>query len=216
MSFSSDKCFLTGCDSNFEWMLPWCVSNIQRHMPDIPVVVADFGMSKKGLQSARDAGVQEVLSGFQTSGGKKSWFLKPDALLRSPYEKTVWIDVDCEVVAPCPEIFNYCISEKLALTYDPWAKRRGRAYWATGVIGVKGSPMILKEWATHCRKARGRGDQELLYSIIGSSDIKVNRMPPEFQWLRLDIKHGLDSDSKKVIHWTGPHGKTHIRRLLSS
>ena len=212
MSFLSDRCFLTGCDSNFEWMLPWCISNIQKHMPNIPVVVADFGLSQQGIKNAVENGA-EILTGFWKPE-RKSWFLKPEAVLLSPYEKTCWIDIDCEVVAPCPEIFDYAVTEMLALTPDHWAKKRKRAYWATGVIVVKNKPMILKEWATQCRKEKTRGDQEALYSIIGNSKDRVNAMPMEYQWLRLDLKYGVDSNSKKIIHWTGPIGKRHIRTLI--
>ena len=39
-----DKCFITGCDENTEWMPPWFVENYKAHN-DIPLVFADFGVS---------------------------------------------------------------------------------------------------------------------------------------------------------------------------
>lgn len=128
-------------------------------MPEIPIVVADFGLSQKGIKVAVESGA-EILTGFWKPE-RKSWFLKPEAVLLSPYEKTCWIDIDCEVVAPCPEIFDYAITEKIGLTPDHWAKRRGRAHWATGVIVVKGKPMkSLKSGQLNVVKKENEGTKK--------------------------------------------------------
>ena len=39
-------------------------------------------------------------------------------------------------------------------------------------------------------------------------------MPLEYQWLRISLVNGYDSPNKKIIHWTGPVGKQHIRENL--
>ena len=39
-------------------------------------------------------------------------------------------------------------------------------------------------------------------------------MPLEYQWLRIQLEHGQDSPNKKIMHWTGPSGKKHIREKL--
>ena len=46
MKSSMLKVFLTGCDNNTEWQLPWFVHNYRKHNT-IPLVLADFGMSKE-------------------------------------------------------------------------------------------------------------------------------------------------------------------------
>ena len=42
----------------------------------------------------------------------------------------------------------------------------------------------------------------------------IVKMPLEYQWLRISLMNGHDSPNKKVIHWTGPVGKQHIRENL--
>ena len=39
-------------------------------------------------------------------------------------------------------------------------------------------------------------------------------MPMDYQWLRIQLARGEDNPNKKIIHWTGPVGKEHIRRQL--
>ena len=40
------------------------------------------------------------------------------------------------------------------------------------------------------------------------------KMPLEYQWLRISLDNYYDSPNKKIIHWTGPVGKQHIREKL--
>ena len=62
-----------------------------------------------------------------------------------------------------------------------------------------------------------RGDQEVLYKMMQDrpeyNDFIV-KMPLEYQWLRVSLANGYDSPNKKIIHWTGPMGKQHIRENL--
>ena len=43
---------------------------------------------------------------------------------------------------------------------------------------------------------------------------QIIKMPLEYQWLRLSLHQGYDSPDKKIVHWTGPVGKQHIRENL--
>ena len=81
---------------------------------------------------------------------------------------------------------------------------------------VKGKPDILKRWVERCENnPKGTiGDQECLGDMIGVSEEFIVEMPQEYQWLRLMLQEGYDSPDKKIIHWTGPKGKLHIRTRL--
>ena len=43
-----NKAFLTGCDHKTEWMLPWFVENFRLTNPSIPLIFANFGITKDG------------------------------------------------------------------------------------------------------------------------------------------------------------------------
>ena len=144
-----------------------------------------------------------------------AWFYKPRALLDTPYEYRCWVDIDCEVMAPIDDIFDYPTDDKIALTHD--VCRGEEWWWATGVNVAKGSPKILRDWAYITEHSNMRGDQEVLFQMIVddySYHEMIVEMPIEYQWLRIQLATGQDSPNKKIVHWTGPSGKAHIRENL--
>lgn len=217
----NDRCILTGTDAQQEWMLPWWLSNVRKHMPDVDITIADFGMSEKMqsyLAQYKNQGLN-ILTGFPKV--PKNWFLKPQAMLQSPYKYTCWLDTDCEVLDSFHEIFDYATDgNKLGLTTDIWAlrnkKKAFRAYWQSGVVVFKDKPEILHRWAKRSLECTERGDMEALYALIGKSNEFVNEMPQDYQWLRLSLKNGLNSVSKKIMHWTGRKGKLLIEKYLQT
>jgi hypothetical protein len=89
-------------------------------------------------------------------------------------------------------------------------------WWATGVIVVNDRPDLLYKWNDRLLKNDGiRGDQEALEDMIGNNTHEeIQELPQEYQWLRISLNQGKDSPTKKVIHWTGPVGRDHIRKNL--
>ena len=204
-----NKCFITGADVNHEDLLPWWLYNIKTHNPDIDVMIYDFGISPAILEYLKG---NKVKVSPPMVHGKKAWFFKPRAMLETPHDYVCWIDADCEVLEPIDDIFKYPTDTKMALTKDLVRPM----YWATGVNVVKGKPDILKRWVERCENnPKGTiGDQECLGDMIGVSEEFIIEMPQEYQWLRLMLQEGYDSPDKKIIHWTGPKGKLHIRTRL--
>lgn len=43
------KLFITGCDSNTQWMLKWFYENFKKHNPDAELLIWDFGMKNTRL-----------------------------------------------------------------------------------------------------------------------------------------------------------------------
>lgn len=202
--------FITGVDSNHEWMLEWWFNNIRKHS-DIPITICDFGMSDKMSNWAEMTASHFIK---YPKHHKCAWFYKSQCLLDSPFEKTCWLDADCQVLTNIDDIFKYAHEGKLGLTRDVG---RGKGWWATGVVVIKGKPVILQDWNNISRDSALRGDQETLNYLLQStsySDRQIAEMPLEYQWLRLQLSRGQDSPDKKVIHWTGPSGKEHIKTLL--
>ena len=217
----NDKTFLVGVDHNMEDMLPWWFNNVRTHHPDIDITIADFGMTDTGkFWTERHA--NKVLT--YEKHPKLAWFYKPQALLDAPYEYACWVDIDCQVLCPVPEIFDFPTADRMALTEDiikmgyyTNKPQGGEHWWATGVNVVKGKPQILKDWAWYTLHSDERGDQEVLYQMIKEKPEYQNmiiKMPLEYQWLRLSLHQGYDNPNKKIVHWTGPLGKKHIREVL--
>ena len=216
-----NKTFLTGSDHNLQDLIPWWVECVRKHNPDIHITIADFGLT----DSAKDwikHNVNHII--VYDRHPDLAWFLKPQAMVDCPYEYTCWLDLDCEMVAPVPEIFDFPTEDKMALTEDVIrmgyygaTPGQGQHWWAVGVNVVKGNPQILKDWAASTINTELRGDQEVLRDMIlrnpGYTG-KIIRMPLEYQWLRLSLVQGYDSPNKKIVHWTGPVGKQHIRENL--
>src|SRR5210317_1813547 len=115
----SSKLFITGCDYNTEWMLPWFVENFKKHNPETELVIYDFGM-RGGLYPE----MRKSLRGNQDKG----WFKKPAAMLNASQlaDNVCWIDTDCEIVGNINGIWEHLEPNKLLMAEDlPWSKRRG-------------------------------------------------------------------------------------------
>ena len=152
-----NKTFLTGSDHNLQDLLPWWVGCVRKHNPDIHITIADFGLTDSAREWV-DKNVDKVLT--YEMHPKLAWFYKPQSMIDCPYEYTCWLDLDCEMVAPVPEIFDFPTEDKMALTQDVV---RGGDIWAVGVNVVKGNPLILIDWARNTINTEERGDQEVLY-----------------------------------------------------
>lgn len=203
--------FITGVDQNHEWMLQWWVNNVRKHNKS-HITLCDFGMSPAISEWARNNSDHFIK---YEPHHKCAWFYKTQCLLDSPYEKTCWLDSDCQVVANIEDIFDYVEEGQIGITKD--VPRSNGEWWATGVVVVKGQPDILKGWHMVAEKAHLRGDQEAFRSMleqVPEFQKDIVEVPNEYQWLRLQLARRIDSPNKKVIHWTGPTGKQHIRSML--
>ena len=214
-----NKTFLTGADHNLQDLIPWWVECVRTHNPDIHITIADFGLTDSAKDWVKQNANHVIV---YERHPELAWFYKPQAMVDSPYEYTCWLDLDCEVLAPIPEIFDFPTENTMALTHDVVRGNpdhdRGIFWWAVGVNVVKGKPQILKDWARNTTNNKDlRGDQEVLHKMI-QVDPKYNeqiiKMPLEYQWLRIDLLNVKDSPNKKIVHWTGPAGKKHIRENL--
>ena len=216
---SNDRCFITGCDSNTEWMLKWFVENYCKHN-DTPIVFADFGVTQEmrsWIYQAREF-AQIIDPPKQSAGG---WFYKPVSLLASPCIETCWIDTDIHVLGDLSGIFKYVENDKLAMVEDkPWSKRRGETWHNSGVVAIRGKPPILKKWVDECRKNARVGDQEVLHEIVRINPMMrlmhISDVPNIYNWLRLQLIDGQDSPNKLCMHWTGQKGKDQIRKMMSN
>jgi len=213
-----DKAFLTGCDKNTEWMLPWFLDNYYKHN-NTPLVLADFGMTKFTLEAIKE---QKRVSAVMdlTNTSEKGWFKKPLSMYNCPSKLTCWIDTDCEVLGDISSVFNYVEDQKLAMVCDrPWSKRSKEIWYNSGVVAFKNKPKILEKWVQAVKKNPSRGDQETLHLLLETpldQMIYITELHNKYNWLRVQIENDKqDSKDKLVMHWTGEKGKKKIKGMMN-
>jgi len=209
-----DKAFVTGCDSNNEWQLPWFFKNYKKHN-DTPLVFADFGVSDIEAVKPHVHAVIDL-----TRIEEKGWFKKPKAIAHCPAQQKVWLDTDCEIRGNIGGIFELLKPNMLNMVEDkPWAKRRGGVQYNSGVVGVIGNPVILNMWAQWIKEGDAVGDQETLTANLNPiTSIKyINPLPNEYNWLRLQIENDNEpATDARVVHWTGQKGNDRIRSMMNA
>lgn len=208
-----DKVFITGCDSNNEWQLPWFFENYKKHN-DTPLVFADFGV--EDIEAVKPH-VHAVVN--LTKVEEKGWFKKPKAIFHCPAKQKVWLDTDCEIRGNISGIFGLLKPQMLNMIEDkPWAKRRGGVQYNSGVVGVIDKPVILGMWAQWVQEGGEVGDQEVLTANLNPiTAIKyINSLPNEYNWLRLQIENDNEpATNARVVHWTGAKGNDRIRSMIN-
>ena len=202
---------LTGVDTNHEDLLPWWLNNAIKHNQNENIGVWDFGMSNAMREKIQTQYPNVWLSIPLDQHFTSGWFYKLHAVIKAPEKRVAWLDVDCEILTTIEDVFNLVPPDMIGLTRD-WV--RGN-WWATGVIVVNDRPKLLYDWSNRLNEGNIRGDQEALNELIGNyTHEQVQELPQDYQWLRISLNKGQDSSTKKVIHWTGPVGRDHIRKNL--
>lgn len=213
-SKKQDKLFLTGCDQNNAWQLPWFIENYRKHN-DTPICFCDFGVDQATIAWMQHSKAFDLFLQIKNVkvGG---WFLKPYALYHSPAPKTCWIDTDCEVLGDISGVFDYIEPGKLAMAIDrPWTKRSGEQWHNSGVVGVQGKPEVLRKWMNAIETEPKRGDQETLHAMLPTpldKMVNITEIPNKYNWLRVQLENDKeDSSNKLIMHWTGKKGKDKIQ-----
>jgi len=211
----SNRMFITGCDKNCEWQLEWFLKNYRKHN-NVPIAFCDFGVSTEMRLLALSL-FDEVyqLPPQQYQG----WFYKPRALMNAPCEEKIWIDTDIEVLGDISGAFDLIEDNKLAMVEDkPWTKRRGETWHNSGFVGVRGTPVILRDWVKECSTRAKQGDQEVLHAMLGNNAILrekyITTLPNKYNWLRIQLLDGQDSPNKLCMHWTGQKGNYVIEKKI--
>tara|TARA_Y100001963_G_scaffold158878_2_gene260166 strand:- start:51 stop:740 length:690 start_codon:yes stop_codon:yes gene_type:complete len=211
-----EHAFLTGCDYRTEWMLPWFIDNFRLYNPEVPLVFANFGVSKKTYKYIKNE--SHAIINLEKEMGM-GWFLKPLSMLNCPSKYTCWIDTDCEVLDGLDGIWDHVEPLKLTMVEDkPWSRRSGEVWHNSGVVAFYNKPPILNAWWNAVKQSPKVGDQEILHQILDPLRrlTYIKDLPNEYNWLRLQLENdGQDNLEKKVMHWTGEKGKNRIRKKIS-
>lgn len=228
-----------GCDVRQEWLLPWWWKNYSAHN-DYPVVVFDFGMSEEGILWCQEKGVYRTLSSRVSSSSKEdlsrekqqewetrygagiwrvrgAWLKKPSALLESPFDESLWIDLDAQVKGDITPIFEALGSCDIAVTKDREQDfdflLPGEVNYNSGVIAYRKEAPIISQFAlmAHRLEQTLPGDQEFLTRTIYLYEPKLIELPPIYNWY-----HAWGPNASALIHhFCGGPAKVEILKSFS-
>ena len=173
---------LTGCDQTQEWMLKWWLHHAKKQT-DLPLSVIDFGMSESAKAYVKNQAHlidgQPALAPFKRSSKylfPKNWSLKWQkeasfqrpfyfakilATADSPYDESLWVDLDCKIIDNPIGAFAYMddrYGASMALdtpdTANKWQayrfiKPKSIAYQA-GVIPFTKTSSLMETWRQLC------------------------------------------------------------------
>ncbi|MCB1074730.1 MAG: hypothetical protein KDK59_04270 [Simkania sp.] len=221
---------LTGCDSNHEWMLKWWWNHYQT-CNSYPVTFIDFGMTQGAKNWCETKG--QVLSLTPTEVGaapdcaspfarikRKTWLSKPQALLKTPYDETIWIDIDAEVKQSLTPLFNQCPKDTFALCPELFFREEAEKNsglipkdaksFNTGVIVYPANAPLLSLWAEAAKQTTALGDQDLLSRLIFEKKVPVILLPSTFNRI-----HPAIGESDDVIyHYASQMGQSTLLEKL--
>jgi len=225
---------ICGCDAVQEWLLDWWWSSYSE-CNAFPVTFFDFGMSKEAkkwcqtrgeLKSLQDftllpyQGGSELIDEFKRAHGekmweyRKAWFCKPLAMLQSPYERSLWLDLDCEVMQPLDPLMNFPMGEV------SFAAARGfrceglplyhqKVFFNSGVVLFERKAPIIEKWALMALHENENylGDDQILSQLILKEQLPLAELPFEYNW---QPGEGINFNAL-IVHWIGKEGKKYIR-----
>lgn len=216
---------IVAADSQQEWLLKWWW-NHYRECNSHPVTFFDLGMSTSARLFCEKRG--EVIplslpdSWFQdpsptlvsewklTYPGpilhkRKAWFSKPFALQNSPYERTVWIDLDCQVRQSIAPLFPYTIDKNADGFSVVLIEHEQNHYQNSGVLAARRHSPVTHAWAENARTKNHlfQGDDDLLVSTIRENHYKTSFFPMTYNYPT--ILPGYENAA--IRHYVGPTGK---------
>lgn len=237
---------MTGCDSQQEWMLPWWHRCFREHN-DCKIVFADFGMTKEAREWCESRGEvisvdfpekyfisksqipadkialwESIYRAERLWSSRKAWFMKPLAMVKTPFLRTIWIDLDCEVKGPIQSVFSVCDEKDgIAAVVEPLPSiekqqqlgflKEGQKLYNTGVVVFKRGAFPIKEWAKEALQKNGDypGNQTLLVQLLSKKKWTVYELESRYNWRMM---HGSNPNAV-IIHWVSVSGKDKIRQM---
>lgn len=234
---------LVGCDEAQEWLLPWWWKNYSS-FNQFPVSFVDLGLSEEGRKWCEDRGELlychaekrpaskeeinpkvasrwEEIYGEDLWKSRQSWFQKPLCMLQSPYERTIWLDLDCEVLGSLHDLFSYCECKAgLGMAQEPHSSQLqemakglllpNEVLFNSGVIVFSKGSSLVKKWANEAQKKSAEfwGDGHLLSRLIHIEKYDIQVLPDVYNWR---MSQGIHL-SASIVHWVGSWGKEYIKK----
>lgn len=229
---------MTGCNADQEWMLKWWWKHYKKHN-DYPVTFSDFGMSAGARKWCEERGTllpfnpqsinlkMETAAawgdkiGISTWSKRAIWFAKALILEETPYEKTVWTDIDCEILKPLTPLFELAESKDgFAIAYDNEENTRlakkcrmiedNVRVLQVGVLAFKKTSPVIPAWIDYCLKNLDSelSEQSALSNLQAKSLFDITILSNKYNWLKPENP----SPHTVINHHTGASRK---RKLLA-
>ena len=161
--------------------------SVRRHNPDLPIALfSDRPLAKNGASDPFSA-VHPVQSPHRRS--------KVDYMPHSPFERTLYLDVDIRVFADLSEVFGVLDRFDVALahaharnarhTNTRWRADLSSAFpqFNSGVFAWRHTPAtqaFLCGWRDAFHAAGFRKDQVTLRELLWLSELRIATLPPEY------------------------------------
>jgi len=230
------KGILVAVDEKAEWLLPWWYRRYSQSN-QFPVAFVDLGMTHYGKTFCEERGEVipldapdflshcpvyaeewESIFGKTIWENRKSWGKKPFAFLVTPFEKTLWLDLDCEVLSSLEPLFdqeaNLLLAKETEAALEKERKlktiQEDQMLYNSGVILYSHGEPLMEKWAKAALKEGEQfwSDQHTLSHIIYQEKIPIEELHKNYNWR---MSQGLNIHAV-IIHWSGTWGKEYIRR----
>ncbi|NGX45338.1 MAG: hypothetical protein K940chlam2_00487 [Chlamydiae bacterium] len=225
---------IVASDERSEWLLPWWWARYSARNT-LPVCLIDLGLSHFGRTFCKERGTLLALDGAVSCAAKdqiskeqaahweaiygkelwemrSAWFKKPHALCQTPFKKTLWLDLDCEVLLPLEPLFENHQNDSFVIASETESAflAEGEPLYNSGVILYERTDPILEAWraASLLKSGEAWGDQQLLSRIISEEQFPITLLDERYNWR---MARGLNIHAA-IIHWVGSWGKEYIRK----
>lgn len=185
--------------------------SVKSMLPDIPIAIFTDG---KGKDFIDDKLFDKIITSTSGTGHKTA---RIESLLNSPFDKTLFLDSDTELLEPVNELFELLDNFDLAAAHAP--KRSGRLMdnpglecfpeCNTGVLLYRKSEKIsefFNSWINIYNEFRVENissqDQPSFRKALYSSTIRFYILPPEYN-LRTIYPYFAGDMKVKIIHGRG-------------
>ena len=235
-------------------MLPGWYSHVRKQHPYTPIAFGDFGMSEDAKQWCQERGTLIEASkipsylppplheiGWLYNGKKWTckntayhpdrfvFFRKPYLMQQSPFDRTIWLDLDCQVLKSLKHLvsiplstnqFAICIAQPkhrffMRATEDLQKKLQPETIavlcYNSGVVVFEKKSPLLDVWSylvTHAGHNFGYDDHVLSFAI-NYYHFNVTLIPSRYNW----PIHCRPNANAAVIHWMKDAPK-HALRLI--
>lgn len=233
------KGVVVASDKHQEWLLPWWWERYSAKN-GFPVTFVDMGITEEKAKWCAERGQvvklemaekpfagKEAIASHLTQHweslygpdfwtARQGWFKKPFALLCSPYDHSLWLDLDCEVLADLAELFGcaHPVSKVALVKEYGWAhldEKEHEILYNSGLIVFEKNSPLIRAWADAAltRSHEFWSDEHLLSHLIVSHQLPVANLPDIYNWR---ISQGVPLNAK-VVHWVGSWGKQYIQKF---
>ncbi len=237
---------IVGTSRGQEWLLPWWWMHYRLHN-SYPVTFVDFGdltsdaaewcrqrgdlikldlsdgfMAKKDAVSHRDAAIWEAMH-RNVWQMRFTWYKKPLSLIRTPYKRTLWLDLDTQIRGSLRSLFAIPLGDGgIGVSAEPeWSQQlnlsrgiiaEGQTMFNAGVVIFERDSQIIQEWAkqTITRNHLFCSDQQLLANILFTEKRSFAVLSSVFNWT---VDRPINPDAV-IVHWWGNMSKETIKKQI--